>query len=548
MRSLSVTSLLKRIRPRHARGAIVAGAAAAAFLGFVLEPDPPAPRILTIRYVISPDAEGVLTPLISEFNGQQTKSNGEVIRVTTFPQASGKAAAGIGNRFRPVVWTPASKAWAEMVRESWVDIRVRTLFQSPEVVAVWRTEAQRLHLGSSIRFSELANLISSHELDFGHTDPRISTSGLFAAVSEFSFYSGKRPADLTLEDLSSPRSRESVRNFEWNTAHYVDIARDFADEWCRYGVGFASAAYMQETTLIGFHKRCQTQLIQAVYVTDFPFVADYPYVVLTGPWVSEEEREAAEVFGAWLDGRLAADSNLGESGFRRGNAVPEAASGADPTQPTAPPPPLPDAQLLRAMQDGWAELRRPANVMLVVDESQQMAVGGKEELARRALLRSLDCPGTDPEADDRVGMITFGGGGINSVHTNAPMADFDRSREQIEQGVAALVARGGAALWDAVGRALRAPGLDDPAPVRTIILLANGEDDSSLVNPRELEAELRASVARGRPVQVLLVPYGQNVRSLALLRERLVTPSLGREFKDDVSDTAEVKQFICAFQ
>lgn len=526
----------------------MAGALAAAFLGFAFEPDPRPPQFLAIQYVISPDAEEVLTPLISEFNGERMKSNGKVIRVTTLPESSGRAAAGIGHEFRPVIWTPASSAWAEMVDKGSVEIGVRTLFQSPEVLAVWKTEADRLHLGSSIQFKKLADLVASHELAFGHTDPGSSTSGLFAVVSEFSFYSGKRPADLTLEDLSHPRVAESVRNFEWNTVHYVDIGRDFADEWCQYGFAFASAAYMQETTLIGFNRRCRNQ-VRAVYVTDYPFVADYPYLVLTGSWVSEEEGEAADVFGAWLKGRLAADPALAKSGFRSGDeVVPSVTSGADPMQPASPPPALPDAALLRAMQDGWSQLRRAANVMLVVDESQPMAIEGREELAREALRGALACPGTDPEADDRVGMITFGGGASNLVHTKVPIADFDRSRKPLEQAIAELAARGRAALWDAVERALRAPALDDSAPLRTIVLLASGEDDSSSVDPRELEAQLRNTVDQSRSVQVLVVPYGKNIRSLMLLRQRLVAPSLGRYFDRDISDIADVTKFICAFE
>lgn len=541
--SLSVTSLLKRIRPRHARGVLLAGAVAAAFLGWVLDPDPPPPRVLTIQYVFSPDATPVLVPLVAEFNGQRVKSTGKVIRVTTLPQASGKATAGMGTEFRPVIWTPATSAWVGMVKVGWTDIGVPSLFRSPEVLAVLKTEADRLDLPSSIEFGRLAELVSTRALTFGHPDPRISTSGLFAALSEFSFYAGKPPAALTLRDLSRPRARENVRKFESNTVHYLDIGGAFAEEWCRYGVGFASAAYMQETTLVDFHKQCRTRL-QAVYVTDYPFVANYPYVMLTGPWVSGEERKAAEVFGAWLDNRLSADPKLAESGFRRGDTIgPDSSSGADPAQPAAPAPRLPDARLLSAVQDGWSRLRRPANIVFVVDESQRMAIEGKEELVRESVRSALACPGADPRADDRVGMITFGGNGAHLVQTPVQIADFDLTRDRLEQAVSELAARGGAALWDAVDLALRAPGLDDPAPVRTVVLLASGEDDSSSVKPRELEAELRDS-----GVQVLVVSYGSNVRSLTALREHLVTPSLGRYIDGNASDTAEVTKFICAFE
>jgi hypothetical protein len=45
-----------------------------------------------------------------------------------------------------------------------------------------------------------------------------------------------------------------------------------------------------------------------------------------------------------------------------------------------------------------------------------------------------------------------------------------------------------------------------------------------------------------------VVPYGKNIRSLMLLRQRLVAPSLGRYFDRDISDIADVTKFICAFE
>jgi Ca-activated chloride channel family protein len=544
---LSVNSLFKRVRPRHARGAIVAVALAAASVGFLLAPSAPPPHVLEIDYVISPDAETLLTPLVSDFNRQRIESNGQVIRVTVVPTPSGKAATDMGNSLRPVMWTPASSAWPEFVSDAWWRTSVRSLFESPELVAVWKTEADRLGLANTIGFADLAHLVAAHELHFGHTDPGSSTSGLFAVLSEFSFFAEKAPADLTVDDVSLPLVRENVRNFEGATAHYVDIARDFADEWCQYGVGFASAAYMQETTLIGFNQSCRTQL-RAVYVTDFPFVADYPLVTLTGPWVDDAEAEAARVFGGWLDKRLAEDPKVGASGFRRGKTVPDEGSGADPAQPTEEPPSLPNVGLLRQVQRAWSELRRPANVMLVADESQHMAVQGKEELLKEALFRFLACPGSGEEAGDRVGMITSGGEGPDLVRARVPLEDFDTSRVPLGQEIESLAARGGSALWDAVDRAIETPELADRSPIDTIVVLAEGSDDGSSVNPDALEAKLRDSVARGRPIQVLVVPYGSNPRAQALLKEHLVTPSLGRYYKGEVTDLADVKKFICAVE
>jgi Ca-activated chloride channel family protein len=398
------------------------------------------------------------------------------------------------------------------------------------VLAVFKTEADRLLLPKSLRFEELVDLVRSGQLEFGHTDPRSSTSGLYAVLSEFSFFSGKKPGDLTLDDISNFDTRRKVRAFEWKTVHYVDIANVFAAEWCRYGVGFASAAYMQETTLNGFNARCRTQL-RAVPIADSPFVADYPFIVLRAPWVSKEEQDAAEVFGGWLEARLAAHPNLAASGFRR-------AKKADATSRR-----LANAEALKAMQEAWSEVRRPANVLLLVDESQRMALQGKEELVREALLQFFTCPGNGSEADDRVGMITFGGPGPLLVCPRVPIADFDRTGSRLEKTTRSLAAQGASALYDALARALASPDLRDPTRTETVIVFTDGEDDSSSTRLRAIETKLL-----GLPIQVLVVPYGTNAAALDLLEEHVVRPALGRFFRGDVSDSEAVKNFVCAYQ
>ena len=542
------TSRLRRIRPRHARVVVLASAAALAIFAYLLRPDPPPPRPLTIDYVVSTDALEVLTPLVKEFNDEHMRSDGNVIRVELSSAASGKAAAEIGKSMRPVIWTPASSAWTRFVGRDSFRVGGSSLFQSPEVVAVWDSEAERLNLTDSIGFARLTELVTSNELQFGHTDPRKSTSGLFALLSEFGYYAGKPPGELALEDVSAESAREGVRRFESSNVHYLDIAKDFSDEWCQDASAFASAAYMQETTFTTFQKKCGPQL-REVFVTDFPFVANYPYIVLRGSWVSEDEGSAADVFGAWLEERLRNDKDLGKSGFRDGKEIhPELATGIDPDQPASPPPSLPGVDVLRAIQHSWTELRRPANVMLVVDESRGMAPAGREAPAEEALLAFLACPGAGRAADDRVGMITFGGDGAPLPESRVPIADFDQNRIELGQEIDSLAARGESHLWDAVDAALDTPELHDGGPLRTIILLTHGADDGSATTPEQLKAKLSASVDDRKPVQVLVVPYGASESDRALLQDYLVTPSNGRTFKKDTADVGEVKNFMCEYE
>ncbi len=121
-------------------------------------------------------------------------------------------------------------------------------------------------------------------------------------------------------------------------AHYVDIADDFKDQWCKYRQDFADAAYIQETTLLGFNEDCGQQL-DAIYRKDVHLVADYPFVVLNVPWVSSSgvQQEHRRLSGEWLDDRLSSDCKLViDAKFRKGTCRPPGPPGIGRAENTAP--------------------------------------------------------------------------------------------------------------------------------------------------------------------------------------------------------------------
>jgi hypothetical protein len=81
---------MRRIRPKHARAAVVASALAAALLGFLAHESPPDPDVLALDYVVSPDAKPLLEPMVREFNASGTTFSGQVVRVTLADRSSGK--------------------------------------------------------------------------------------------------------------------------------------------------------------------------------------------------------------------------------------------------------------------------------------------------------------------------------------------------------------------------------------------------------------------------------------------------------------------------
>jgi Ca-activated chloride channel family protein len=530
---------------------LVALGALVGALGAIIEPAPE----VEITYAYSPDAKSLLEPLIAEFNNAEKVAGGHRVKVTTTEVEgvpSGTAVKEIvkGTR-KPVVWTPASSLWGRLLAARYGKALVPesnpSLVTSPQVVAMFKASAFDKGLSSPEQpLSRILELATSGDpkLKLAHTKPDASTSGLSAVLSEFDLVANKRGAELSEEDVLGAEQRKDVELIESSIVHYVDIGKEFVDLWCRYGAPFADAAYIQETTFLEANRVCHGRLI-AFYPNDVPMVANYPYMVLDAPWVSSDQREAADVFGQWLQDRLSGDcSSVRGAGFRKDDCVP-------PGVPRPRGVDLPAPRVIEAVQGAWADLRRPANVMLVIDTTQQMARGGQIELLKRALSsdeRSAEPFVGCPSNRDRVGMLLFGREQDPSVETPVSLDGYTiEQRVRLTREISHLAEeRGNATLYDAIHAALGTAGMQDPATINTIVLLSFGADDgSSKVSHAELAAELKSL-----QVQIVAVSYGD--RPLAALDE-LVGESQGRHYNDptrvnnDPADVASVSRFICQY-
>ena len=132
----------------------------------------------------------------------------------------------------------------------------------------------------------------------GHTNPGFSTSGLSAVASDYYAVTGKR-SGLTLADVQQPEARDRVRMIERSIVHYGETADNLIEKMLLYGRPYAHAVYVQETSLRKLSRGSRRELV-AIDPADGTFVADYPLYVLAAPWVSADERAAAEKFRRWL--------------------------------------------------------------------------------------------------------------------------------------------------------------------------------------------------------------------------------------------------------
>ena len=137
-----------------------------------------------------------------------------------------------------------------------------------------------------------------------YTNPDFSTSGLSAVVAEYYAAAGKKEG-LTEGDVRSSKARRIVRDIERSIVHYGDTTLFIADQMRANGPGYASSVAMEEVTLLDFNKRrgVQPKLV-ALYPPEGTFYSDNPFIVLSAPWVSPRQREAAQRFREFLTERI----------------------------------------------------------------------------------------------------------------------------------------------------------------------------------------------------------------------------------------------------
>jgi Ca-activated chloride channel family protein len=522
------------VTPRLARAIVIAAAAVAVLVAAAdrwnerARADDPE---LVLRYFYSPDAQDLLAPLIDRFNGESHRSGGREIRIDGVSVTSGEAEAALAaRREQAALWTPASSLWGGLlnhnVSANWVPAENPRLVYSPQVIAMWKPFAQALGWPKSkIGWSDILALTTSKrgwaarghpgygKFKLGHTNPGFSTSGLSAVASEYYAVTGKR-SGLSLADVRRPDVRAAVRRIERSIVHYGVTARELTEKMDLYGRPYVHVAYTQETTVREFDR------LVRITPADGTFVADYPLIALTAPWVSPSERAAAETFRRWLVPRITPE-NAAESGFhiRRPTGLVE----LEPPEP----------EVLAAIQDAWHEDRPPANIVLVVDTSSSMARGGRLEAAQQGLLSFLE----ELSPEDRVALVTSGNPTRPSVRLGAP-----KSRASVSRAVRELDANGDEPVYPAVSRALDdVRRLNDRQRINAVVVLSDGAGKN--VGRKQLLRKIAEEpVTEGTGVRIFTVAYGKQADAKAL--RQLASESDGTFFPAGPKDIKNVYEEI----
>jgi len=529
---------------------------------------------IVVDMAVSSEKITLLTELAETFNDSpEADVDGRCVFVRPRSVASGLAASLIpegwpspeANGPAPVIWSPAASGWAGIVNErASADLApAGTPFMlTPLVIAMPQPMAEALGWPDEpIGFADLAALADDPEgwaglghpewgpFRLGKTNPNYSTSGLNFTIAQYYAATGKT-SGLTTEDLARPDAVEFADQIESSVVHYGDITMTFLNNWFAQdlrntSLTYASAVAIEEKSLIDYNRgnpdgvlspgeepRVPRVPLVAIYPEEGTLYSDNPFIVLDTEWVDADEKAAAALFEAYVQ-QPDNQAKVLEYGFRPNNpAVPLAdpivtENGVDPQQPTAELE-VPAPNVLVGILDAWAEARKEARVLLVLDISGSMGdLGGdgrtKLDLAQEAAVSAL----SQFKDEDDVGLWVFStdlGGDDPNVREVVPLAPIGEQRDVLEEDILAQFPTAGTPLYDVTQKAYESVLESyDPDKINAIVLLTDGQNDddqpgdddeqfTTLIDTLQTGSEGSSS----RPVRLFTISYGEEADVITL--------------------------------
>ncbi|MFZ5878323.1 MAG: extracellular solute-binding protein [Chloroflexota bacterium] len=510
-----------------------------------------------------------LEPLVQQFNDAHHKTaDGGTILVEAVAMGSIESVRGIiEGTLQPTVWSPASSVYIPVANAEWkkshaddlVTGAPNDLVLSPVVIAMWRPMAQALGWpDKALGWEDIARLASSEEgwseyghpewgpFKFGHTHPAYSNSGIVSIIAETYAGLGKQRG-LTESDLKSAELKEFMTGVESSVIHYGTSTGFFGERMFERGPSYLSAAVLYENLIVAQESRrlngqsSQVPVV-AVYPREGTFWSNHPYVIVNAPWVTPEQKEAAQAFEAFLLDRPQQLKAL-EYGFRPADpSIPlsaplDAQHGVDTNQPQTILE-VPTAPVIEGIQALWRQTKKPVDLIVVMDISGSME-GDKITSARSSLMQFVE----KMDDRDRLRIDLFSDG----VTTLTPLTPIGDKRQSVIDSVSGIFETGNTSLYDAILKAyadMQAEG--DPSHIRAIIVLSDGQDTVSTASLAEVVERIQASESEGgNAIKVFTIAFGDDADKSIL--EAIANPSGGRQYDSSPETIQKIYDEIATF-
>ena len=344
------------------------------------------------------------------------------------------------------------------------------------------------------------------EINYVHTAPTRSNSGLQTLVAQFASVSGKQPEELTVADVQKHQNR--IRQIQNKITRYGTSTGSLARSMVANGPFWASVGSVYESLVIAANTQAGTG--QTRYKAVYPkatFSSNIRAILPTAPWVSAGEKEAAEKVIEFM--RLPDIQQIAaELGLRPG--VPGVPLGAkfspdfgvnpNPTYESYRPP---KPEVVEAMLESWQVFaKKPSQVAVVVDTSGSME-GKKLASVQNTLLNYVQNLGPK----EKIALISFN----NQINEPVLVEGTKQGRDRGIEFISSLQAGGGTRLYDSAlyARNWLQQNLR-PDAINAVLILTDGEDSGSQISLDQLAKELEKSgFSSDQRIAFFTVGYGK---------------------------------------
>ncbi len=520
-----------------------------------------APNSVAITIIYAPESNSYLPQVMADFNdafrngrnpvtGQPLTSGEPTVCISGQSGSSGTTMQGIVNAViapnnsnvaRPTIFEPSVSHWLALAnyqsgRQIFDLAQTQATALAPVVMAIWesRLEAIRNTIGrEDIGWQDLLDVLNSpngwqdygisgrRTVYYGHTDPLVSSTALSTLISEFyasaraNGFTGRR---LTSAEVRNPDIQLGVRRIEELIRHYSTRTTEFRN-YIAQGPDYLDFVALEENDLVYINQGRSPEGIPperlvALYPSEGTFWHEHPMGIVNASWTTEEQRAAASVFVEYVL-TPAVQQRIMAEGFRPANPnVPldfplVAENGVDVNQPRTVLD-VPAPEVIAAIQQSWAFVKKQADIMLLIDVSGSMSNDGKIEQAIEAALAFLGAI----DSNSRIGLATFS----SDLDIVVPLDDYESVQLTLDRTIRSLRAEGGTELFGSVRDVVDyMTRQTDSERIRAIVLLSDGADtgDKGFTLNDAITA-LEASYSDLNPVILIPVAYGSDADINAL--------------------------------
>ncbi|NMG10184.1 VWA domain-containing protein [Brasilonema sp. UFV-L1] len=338
-----------------------------------------------------------------------------------------------------------------------------------------------------------------------HNAPTRSNSGLQTLVAQYASVSSKRPEQLTTTDVQ--QFQPQIQQIQSKITRYGISTNSLAKAMVKNGPYWASVASVYEESVIAANSHLQPgqQRYEAVY-PKATFTSNMRAILPNAPWVSADEKAAAQKFIAYLRSpeiqKIATDLGLrpGTPGVSLGTKFSQEFGVNPQAKYDSLRPPQPE--VVEAMLKSWQEVAKKASLVVMVVDSSGSMEGEKLSAAQNTLKNYINNLGPK----EQIALIDFD----SQIRPPVLVDGTPQGKERGLQFLSELTADGDTKLYDAALNArnwlqqnLR------PDAINAVLILTDGEDTNSQISLEQLSQELQKSGFNSdQRIGVFTVGYG----------------------------------------